>query len=205
MEELSNPTVEWAEAWDPGAALLVLLHGWGESEGDMLERSRLLPSRFSYASVGAPYSRGRHRDWFAAGRSFESTRLWFEEWLDRVALERRVLLIGFSAGAAFGGGAVLMNPARYLGMAMLCGTLPFDAAVPTPPGRLLGSEVFLAHRLDDTMIPRTLLERTWAYLTAESGARCRAERYEGDHGVSTEMLSGLSAWLDEIIPESGRP
>jgi phospholipase/carboxylesterase len=57
--------------------------------------------------------------------------------------------------------------------------------------------VFLAHKLDDTMIPREYLERTWSYLTVDSGARCYAQLYEGTHGVSPDMLSDLSVWLGE--------
>jgi hypothetical protein len=40
MSELQNPIVEWRLAQSPEAALIILLHGWG----DMLERCRDLPS-----------------------------------------------------------------------------------------------------------------------------------------------------------------
>jgi phospholipase/carboxylesterase len=168
----------------------------------MLQLFRHLPSTFSYASVRAPYRHGRHFAWFAAGRSLEATCRWFEAWLDTVAVKRPILLVGFSAGAAFAGGAMLLNPARYRGVAMLCGTMPFDADVPVSPRRLVDLDVFLAHRFDDTMIPRGLLDRTWTYLTEDSGARCFAQRYEGHHGVSPDMVSDLSVWLGEISAAS---
>jgi phospholipase/carboxylesterase len=87
---------------------------------------------------------------------------------------------------------------------MLCGTLPFDADVPITPRRLVGMDVFLAHKLHDTMIPRTLLDRTWTYLTENSGARCNARHYEGNHGVSAAMLSDLAGWLGEISAETSQ-
>ena len=47
---------------------------------------------------------------------------------------RPVVLVGFSGGAAFAGGLLLDDPPRYAGAAILYGTLPFDAGVPTTPG-----------------------------------------------------------------------
>ena len=92
-------------------------------------------------------------------------------WLDDVApAGRPVVLVGFSGGAAFAGGLLLDDPTRYAGAAILYGTLPFDAGVPTTPARLAGVPVFVAHGDADTVIPRELLDRTWHYLLGESGA-----------------------------------
>jgi phospholipase/carboxylesterase len=107
--------------------------------------------------------------------------------------------VGFSAGAAFAGGVLLSDPDRYVGAALLCGTLPFDAGVATSLGRLVGKEVFLAHRLDDAMIPSELLDRAWSYLTADSRARAHAVRYEGGHAVSPAMLAELARWLTRVL------
>ncbi len=176
-----------------------MLHGWGETEAEMLALVPSLPSNLSYASVRAPYENGRRYEWFAAGRPFDDTAKWFERWLDSVApAERRVVLVGFSAGGAFAGGVLLLQPQRYAGAAILCGTLPFDAGVATPPGRLVGTDVFVAHRTDDSMISPELLDRAWTYLGNESGARTRAIRYAGGHGVSDPMLADLAQWLSHV-------
>ena len=74
-----------------------MLHGWGETEADMIAFVPSLPNELSYASVRAPYVNGRRYDWFAAGRAFEETTRWFEHWLDTVPpAGRRVVLVGFS-------------------------------------------------------------------------------------------------------------
>jgi phospholipase/carboxylesterase len=164
-----------------------------------------LPSEGAYASVRAPYAQGRNYGWFVAGQPFDITRMWFERWLDSVApAGRRVVLVGFSAGAAFAGGALLVHPDRYVGAAIVCGTLPFDAGVATPPGRLAGTDVFIAHRSNDQMISQALLDRTWTYLTQESGARSHAVRWEGGHGVSEAMLADLAGWLSGVALRFGR-
>ena len=65
---------------------------------------------------------------------------------------------------------MLDDPARYAGAAILYGTLPFDAGLPTDAGRLANLPVFVAQGDADHVIPRELLDRTWDYLLGESGA-----------------------------------
>jgi phospholipase/carboxylesterase len=203
LAELGSPVVKWGGSKNVNAPLVVLLHGWGETESDMNALISSLPIGPSYASVRAPYARGRHYDWFAVGQSFDDTVAWFRRWLDGVApKERTVLLVGFSAGAAFGGGALLVDPDRYVGAAVLYGTLPFDAGVATPPGRLTGKDVFVAQSTDDPMIPHDLLDRAWTYLTEGSGARAHAVRHAGGHGVSPDALSDLNLWLSALTSKS---
>jgi phospholipase/carboxylesterase len=123
---------------------------------------------------------------------------WFRTWLDgAVPRERPVFLVGFSGGAAFAGGLLLADPTRFAGTAILHGTLPFDAGVPTTPGRLAGANVFLAHGTDDTVIPLEPQARTWAYLTGESGAVTVARRDPAGHSLTPPSVDALRTWLDE--------
>jgi phospholipase/carboxylesterase len=110
-----------------------------------------------------------------------------------------VVLVGFSGGAAFAGGLILDDPSRYAGAAILYGTLPFDAGVPTTPGRLAGLPVVLAQGEHDTVIPRELLDRTWTYLTGESGAPAIARRDPGGHDLSAAAVATLGGWLHERL------
>ncbi len=90
-----------------------------------------------------------------------------------------MLLVGFSGGAAFAGGLVLDDPARFPGAAVLYGTLPFDAGVPVGPARLAGVSVLVQQGEDDHVIPRELLDRTWDYVRGESGADAVAAEVSG--------------------------
>lgn len=185
--------------------LVVLLHGRGSRETEIIGLAEHLPAELSYVAVRAPIGEGGGFAWFAnrgVGRpvaeSLLSTMGWFRRWLDQVAPHGRpVLLVGFSGGAAFAGGLLLSDPARFAGAAILSGTLPFDAGVPTDPARLAGVPVFVAHGEHDQVIPHDLLERTWRYLTSESGAPTVAQRYPGGHGITPAILSALSCWLAE--------
>ncbi|HEV7148911.1 MAG TPA: serine esterase [Pedococcus sp.] len=199
---LPEPVVLTAGNADPVAPLVVLLHGRGSNERDIIELAGHLPPSAAYVAVRAPITEGPGFAWFAKrgiGRPTpESLRRnidWFTAWLDTYAPGREVILVGFSGGAAFAGGLLLDQPARYSAAAILYGTLPFDAGVPITPGRLAGIPVFIAQGDQDSVIPRDLLDATWDYLTNPSGAPAWATHYPGGHGITTGALSDLAGWL----------
>lgn len=197
------PVVATHGATDPTAPLVLLLHGRGSTEREILGLAGHLPAGPEYAAVQAPIAEGGGYAWFAnrgIGRpladSLRSTMDWFRAWLDDVApAGRPVILVGFSGGAAFAGGLVLDDPARFAGAAVLYGTLPFDAGLTTAPGRLAHLPVFVAQGEDDRVIPRELLDRTWSYLLSESGAPVVAQRQPGGHQITAETVRGLGDWI----------
>ncbi|MGO4188667.1 alpha/beta hydrolase [Pseudarthrobacter sp. TAF60_1] len=188
---------------DPSAPLVVLLHGRGSNEREILGLAPHLPQAFAYAAVRAPIAEGSGYAWFAnrgIGRptpeSLAEQMAWFRLWLDEYSpAGRPVILVGFSGGAAFVGGLVLDDPNRYSGAAILYGTLPFDAGVPVTPARLAGLSVFVAHGDQDRVIPADLLARTWQYLTTESAASVHTRRDPGGHQISAQTLTELGAWI----------
>jgi phospholipase/carboxylesterase len=197
------PVVATYGSTDPSAPLVILLHGRGSDEAEILGLAPHLPAGASYAAVRAPIAEGGGYAWFAnrgIGRplagSLRSTMDWFGAWLDEAAPPGRpVILVGFSGGAAFAGGLVLDDPARYAGAAVLYGTLPFDAGLATDPGRLAHLPVFVAQGDGDHVIPRELLDRTWDYLLSESGAPTVAERRLGGHQLTASVVRRLSEWI----------
>ncbi|SCG72811.1 alpha/beta hydrolase [Micromonospora inositola] len=192
---------------DPAAPLVVLLHGRGSHEREILALADHLPAGPTYAAVRAPIAEGGGYAWFAnrgigrpVAESLRATMDWFRGWLDAVApAGRPVVLIGFSGGAAFAGGLLLDDPHRYAGAAILYGTLPFDAGVPTTPGRLTGASVVVAQGDHDTVIPRELLDRTWTYLLDDSGAGTVARRDPVGHGIAAPALATVADWLREQL------
>jgi phospholipase/carboxylesterase len=202
-ETFAPPAVATYGATDPGAPLVVLLHGRGSNEREILGLAPRLQAGPEYAAVRAPIAEGGGYAWFAnrgIGRpiagSLRDTMDWFRAWLDEVAPEGRpVILVGFSGGAAFAGGLVLDHPSRYAGAAVLYGTLPFDAGLATDPGGLANLPVFVAQGDGDHVIPRELLDRTWDYLLSESGAPTAAYRQPGGHQLTASVVRHLGEWI----------
>ena len=198
-----NPVVVWRGSNDESAALVVLLHGRGGNERDIVGLADVLPIGPTYAALRGPIDLGGDGyAWFenqGVGRPLaESLRVqldWFWTWLDEVAGDRRVVVIGFSGGAVFAGGLALDRPDRLAGIAILYGTMPFDAGLSTDPDRLDGMAVFHAQAIDDAVIPRDLLNRTWSYLSGDAGALAVTHRHPGGHEISETILPSLSRWL----------
>jgi phospholipase/carboxylesterase len=166
-----------------------------------------LPAHFALVGVRGPVVLAPSQfTWFenrGIGRPLrESLREsidWFRTWLDEVAANRSVVLVGFSGGCAFAGGVVLDDPARFAGAALLYGTVPFDAGVPTTPGRLTGVNILHAQGLDDNVMPRDLMDATWEYLNFQSGALLETYRTTGGHVIAPEVLTALNEWLERIL------
>ena len=114
------PAVATAGSADPAAPLVVLLHGRGSHEREIIALAEHLPVGPAYAAVRAPIAEGGRYAWFAnrgigrpVAESLRATMDWFRQWLDGVAPSGRpVVLIGFSGGAAFAGGLLLDDPGR---------------------------------------------------------------------------------------------
>ena len=161
MTVFAPPVVAWRGTQDGERPLVVLLHGRGSDEVDIVTLANHLPQHLDYAALRAPIAEGGGYAWFAnrgigrpVAESLAETMAWFRTWLDDITpASRPVVLVGFSGGAAFAGGVVLDDPSRYAGAAILYGTLPFEAGVPTTPERLAGLPVLVVHGAADVVIP----------------------------------------------------
>ena len=210
MTTFASPVVATRGDQQGDRPLVVLLHGRGSIERDIIALADHLPADLGYAAVRAPIAEGGGYAWFAnrgigrpLAKSLTETMAWFRAWLDKAApAGRPVVLVGFSGGAAFAGGLVLHDPARYAGAAILYGTLPFDAGVPTTPDRLEGLPVLVAHGDADSVIPADLLVRTWTYLHEEAGSTTTGVRDAGGHGLSATTVRELDRWLMELADSS---
>lgn len=213
MTTFAPPVATWHGSADPNAPLVVLLHGRGSNEADIIGLADHLPPGPAYAALRAPIGEGGGYAWFAnrgigrpTAESLAETMAWFRAWLDEVAPDGRpVVLVGFSGGGAFAGGLILADPDRYVGAGILYATLPFDAGVPTTSGRLDGLAVLVAHGDTDQVIPRDLLERTWAYLNGDAGSRTTAVRDPGGHGLSAGAVNALAEWLTGLLRPGEAP
>jgi phospholipase/carboxylesterase len=198
--DFPTPTID--ERTRPNAPLAVLLHGRGSDASEIIALASHLPPTLSYVAVRAPIAEGSGYAWFAnrgIGRpladSLAATMAWFDDWLSEYETGQPIHLIGYSGGAAFAGGFLLKAPHRFASVALLRGTLPWEAGLTTEPNQLVGAQTFLSHGQRDNVIPADLLRRTWQYLTVDSGATTTADRADTGHELDQSTLVKLSAWL----------
>jgi phospholipase/carboxylesterase len=122
MTEFVTPLIIRWGSLDPEAPLIVLFVDCGapgEAPGpEMATFARYLPGGAGYAAVRLPGSLDDPARTFA----------WFRGWLDaQRSAPVPVVLLGFGGGAAFAGGQLLADPARFAAATLLYGSLPFDA------------------------------------------------------------------------------
>jgi phospholipase/carboxylesterase len=203
------PVVASAGPPAPAAPLVVLLHGRGSDERQILGLAADLPAGPEYVAVRGPIALDTGGSaWFAnrgigrpVAESLRATLDWFRAWLETVApADRPVVLVGFSGGACFAGGLLLDDPSRWSGGAILHGNLPFAAGVPVTPEHLAGIPVLVTQGERDEMIPRDLSAASLAYLADESGASLTSYRDPGGHEISLATLDSLRTWLVAVLP-----
>ena len=205
-----EPTVIWRRPAKRGATtpLLVLLHGRGADEHDLIDLATELPQHFAFASLRAPLVlEGAGYRWFedrGPGRpvpeSLQSAVEMIRTWVDSAAAAEydrsRTFVLGFSQGMMTAGALILDDPKRFAGALLLSGAIALDTGTATD-GRLAGLPVFTAHGTFDTVIPPERVVQTMQYLRERSGAALAAHTYPMDHSISRLEIADLNEWLAE--------
>jgi phospholipase/carboxylesterase len=190
--------------------LVVLLHGLGADETDLIDLARSLPPSFAYVSLRAPYVHpegGFH--WFedrGVGRpiaaSVRSSVALVRAWLDGPPAAHyqrdRTFVLGFSAGMMMAAALVLDEPSRFAGAALLSGAIAFDSGIVASKGRLLGVPVFYAHGTADAVVPAELVTRTARYLRDGSGALLTEHLYAHGHAITARETADIRTWMDGL-------
>jgi len=204
---------------DGPAPLLVLLHGVGSNERDLLDLSYYLDGRFFVISVRAPNALGTDAfgwypvTWTAQGpvgdtAKAEASRQAILRFLEEVVAAynldaARVFLMGFSQGAIMSLSVALTQPQAVAGIVPMSGRLlPEALAQKAPDDALRGLPVFAVHGTRDTVLPigegRTIrdeLSRLPVVLTYRE--------YDMAHEVSAESIADIAAWLTERLDGAG--
>lgn len=190
---------------DQDAPLLLLLHGYGSNEQDLIGLAPYLPENFALASLRAPLSLpwpGSGFSWYpiealqvpdSAGVTAGAQALlrWVSE---NVPASRAVGLLGFSQGGAISVQALRLDPGRFSFAVNLAGY--------ADPGELAGDDeltelklpVFWGRGSRDEVIPDALIEHTKQWLPHHSKLSGRV--YEGlTHSVSEAELQDVAAFI----------
>jgi len=195
-------------AEEPGSPTLLLLHGTGGDENDLLplgrmldERAALLSPRGKVLENGMPrffrrLSMGVFDEEDLVNRTHELASF-VEEAASEYGLDpKRLFAVGFSNGANIAASLLLLHPDLLAGAVLLRAMTPFE--LETLPD-LSGTPVYLAAGRSDQMIPAESTERL-AELLRKAGAEVTLDWQPGGHGIGRAEVEAARDWLALIIP-----
>lgn len=203
--EIDDALAVWSEPRESLAdrPLVVLLHGRGSHEHDLIQLAPHLVPGAVYVSLRAPlpFVGGGGYSWFPpaapgrpAGEDAEAATRSILDWLDRVAPVGPVAVVGFSQGGALATHLMRFAPERFAAFVNLSGFVipaecPADARLPE-----LRPAMFWGRDVADPIIPVEATDATEAWLPEHSTLTRR--RYEGiAHSISMEELVDVREFL----------
>lgn len=210
LEHVSDPP----STTDGPAPAVVLLHGRGADEQDLLPIARQFPDDLHVLSVRAPDRLGPGYTWYdldlSAGglhdsqpetegyrRSLERLAGFVDEAVDAYDLDpERVGLLGFSQGAILSLGSLLDRPEAYRWVVALNGYLAAEHDQDDLIQGAAGTPVFVGCGARDDVIPAERAERAADRLRA-GGLEVTFEAYPVGHGTTPEEVEDVAAWVRE--------
>ena len=196
-----------AEGQPVGHTTLLLLHGTGGDESDLLPLGRaLLPGAAMLSPRGKVLEHGAPRFFrrLAAGVfDQEDLARRTSELADFVAAASRaydrrpdrIIAVGFSNGANIAASLLLRRAGVLRGAVLLSPMVPFE---PDPLPDLAGTSIFIGAGRNDPMVPMRQTERL-VDLLRRSGADVAVHWEDGGHGITQAELESASAWLERLL------
>ena len=194
-----------AEGDDPNT--LLLLHGTGGNEDDLLPLGRmvhgnaaLLSPRGKILEHGMPrffrrLAEGIFDEEDLVNRTHELAGF-VEAATTEYGLDRgRVWAVGFSNGANIAASLLLLHPGLLSGAVLLRAMVPLE---PDPTPDLSGTPVYLAAGRSDPIVPAENTERLAGLLT-EAGASVTLDWQPGGHGIGQREVEAARDWLTQAL------
>jgi phospholipase/carboxylesterase len=198
------------ESADPGAPLLIVMHGLG----DRMESFRdfpdlLLGSRMHTLLLNAPDPYAVGTKWYDIdGRQepgLKKSRRILEEIADRLSShsdglphvpKNRIVLSGFSQGAVVSLYTALRAQREFAGVGALSGYFYGSTEEITEAGRR--TPIFMAHGIFDPVLPFETSKKH-ALLIQNAGVSVSFHEYPIDHSICLEEMQDFRAFLEALF------
>jgi phospholipase/carboxylesterase len=191
---------------------LILLHGRGADEEDLLGLSSHLDERLLILSVRAPYPFpfGGGYTWYDVGEVGAPEPTMFKTSYDKLAtfvrdallhypIEKKDLyLLGFSMGTVMSYALSLTQPKVFRGVVANSGYIAEGTHLTYLWDQLDTLDFFVAHGTQDPVIPVQFARRAKELLNSNH-ARFEYKEYPMAHQISEESLSDLGNWLSRRL------
>ncbi|HUS17736.1 MAG TPA: alpha/beta fold hydrolase [Chloroflexia bacterium] len=200
--------------------LLIMLHGVGSHEGDLLGLAPMLDPRFHTVSLRAPYTLDRgsyawfHVEFTPDGphhnpEDAEASRELLVDTIPALVAATgtdpdQVYLLGFSQGAIMALFLALTDPTSVAGAVMMSGrTLPEVRTRLGLPVDLAKLAVLVVHGTRDSKLGIQYARETRNFI-ATLPVALEYHEYAMGHEVSQESLAEVAAWLTARLDEGPR-
>ncbi len=200
----------------PPFPALILLHGRGTNEDDLLGLAPHLDPRLLVVSARAPfqfpYGGWTWYDILEVGSPHPQQ---FAESYDRIVQlladvkqhypvdPQKMFFLGFSMGTVMSYAISLTKPREVAGVVAHSGYIPENTSLTFAWNGLKDTSFFVAHGIDDPVIPIQFGRRASELLT-KANANLTYREYPIAHQISEESLKDLSGWLHQQL-ETERP
>ncbi len=192
----------------PHPPLIVLLHGAGADENDMIGLWKQLPPDFAVVSPRGPFGgAGGGWRWYRKGATQEADIATGRRIVDLVvdaAIKRfdadpsRVFIGGFSQGGVMTYEVALHEPGRFAGAVVMSGLLFPSALAGDPPGPNT-TPFFIAHGTSDPVIAFATAETAQMKLKAKA-ISVTFQPYVGmAHAVGEAEIAAIGKWLHAML------
>jgi glyoxalase family protein len=196
-----------------GSTTLLLLHGTGGDEEDLIPLGRtLLPGAGLLSPRGKVLERGAPRffrriaegvfDQEDLARRTEELAQFIEAAAKTYELDRDgIVAVGFSNGANIAASLLLRSPGLLRRAVLLSPMVPFE---PEAPPNLTGTSVFVGAGRADPIAPAAQAERL-AELLREAGATVTLHWEPGGHTVTEGEINAARQWIVQHVTGRGGP
>lgn len=212
MNALDLHVHRWESATEQGQPTLLLLHGTGGDEHDLIPLARLIAPSASLLSVrgnvleqGMPRFFRRLREGVFDLEDLARRTAELSEFVGAASAQygfssADLIALGFSNGANIAASMLLARPQTLAGGILIRAMVPFE---PESPAQLRGKHVLLSQGRRDPLIPTAGAERL-ADLLREGGARVELAWQPGGHALSQGDVSAARRWLADWIAQIHR-
>ncbi len=210
---LTHKIKKGEQASKGNAPALIMLHGRGANEDDLLSLSDYLDQRMLVIAARAPFhfQLGGGYTWYDVlevgkpepkmfGESYQRLTQFVEDVRKGYPIHpQQIFFLGFSMGTIMSFAYSLTHPGMVRGVMANSGYVPEESDLQFQWSKMTGTSFFVAHGKYDPVIPVQFGQRA-KDLLREANIDVTYREYEMAHQINEESLHDMAEWLQHKLP-----
>lgn len=210
-------SVNQAAALNSKTPVLILLHGYGSNETDLLEMAKAFDPRFITFSLRAPFKTSNGGfSWYDVEflkdnemkytyAQVKESRKHLISFISNACAayhvdSTQVYVLGFSQGAIMAYELAVSAPKKVKGIISLSGRMLDETKTMATDWKQVSKvKIFIAHGHSDNVIKYTDSEKAFAFFKEKNVTDLTFKNYEMPHSISGSELNDIKAWLTKVL------